>query len=41
VPRAFNSAAHALAREATHNMVDCIWLEDTPQSISRILVIVP
>lgn len=38
VPRVLNSAAHALAREAAHNMVYCIWLEDTPQSISSILV---
>jgi ribonuclease HI len=38
VPRVLNSVAHALAREAAHNMVDCIWLEDTPQSISIIFV---
>jgi D-alanyl-D-alanine dipeptidase len=38
VPRTLNSAAHILAKEAAHKMMDCIWLEDTPQSISSIVV---
>jgi hypothetical protein len=37
VPRDYNSAAHVLAKETTHNKVDLSWLEDTPRSVSTIV----
>jgi hypothetical protein len=37
VSRDCNSAAHVLAKKATHNKVDLSFLEDTPRSVSTIV----
>jgi hypothetical protein len=37
VKRTTNQAAHWLAKEATKNCIDNIWMEETPLCISNIV----
>jgi ribonuclease HI len=37
IPRDCNTAAHNLAKKASHNNIDLYWLEDTPLSVSNII----
>jgi hypothetical protein len=38
IPRELNSAAHVLAKEASSHCLDHVWLEETPYSISDIVL---
>jgi hypothetical protein len=38
VYRDLNFAVHALAKEAAHKRMGCIWLEDAPRSISSVVI---
>jgi len=38
IPRNCNSAAHYLAKEASNNIVDLCWSEETPMSVSNIVL---
>jgi hypothetical protein len=35
VSRLYNGAAHTLAKEASYNVLDKVWLEDIPRCIVR------
>jgi ribonuclease HI len=37
IPRDCNTAAHNLAKKASHNNIDLYWLEDTPSCVSNII----
>jgi hypothetical protein len=38
IPRACNSAIHTLTNEASQNNINICWLEETPQSVSTIVI---
>jgi len=38
IPRELNSTAHVLEKEATFHCLDHVWLEETPYSISDVIL---
>jgi hypothetical protein len=38
VSREFNVATHVLAKEASSNFIDSVWIEDIPRSIASIVL---